>query len=93
MLVEAILLTKRADAFTSDYTPVSIIRQILERESESNEWQDEITLVRLYHREIGVHLLPFLALSLRCSFYQLPHRLSDNQQKVRGRHVRGISLR
>jgi hypothetical protein len=43
MLVEAIRLTKRADAFTSDYTPFSIIRQILEREGEFNEWQDEMT--------------------------------------------------
>ena len=43
MLVEAIRLTKRADAFTSDYTPFSIMRQILEREGEFNEWQDEMT--------------------------------------------------
>lgn len=43
MLVQAIRLTKRADAFTSDYTLFSIIRQILEREGEFNEWQDEMT--------------------------------------------------
>jgi hypothetical protein len=43
VLVEAIRLTKRADAFTSDYTPFSIIRQILEREGEFNECQDEMT--------------------------------------------------
>jgi hypothetical protein len=44
MLVEAIRLTKRADAFTSDYTPFTLIRQILEREGEFNEWQDERTV-------------------------------------------------
>lgn len=43
MLLQAIRLTKRADAFTSDDSPFSIIRQILEREGEYNEWQDERT--------------------------------------------------
>lgn len=44
MLVEAIRLTHRADAFASDYTPFTLIRQILEREGEFNEWQDEMTM-------------------------------------------------
>jgi hypothetical protein len=44
MLVEAIRLTHRADAFTSDYTPFTLIQQILEREGEFNEWQDEMTM-------------------------------------------------
>ena len=44
MLVEAIRLTHRIDAFTSDYTPFTLIHQILEREGEFNEWQDEMTL-------------------------------------------------
>jgi hypothetical protein len=44
MLVEAIRLTRRPDAFTSDYTPLTLIDQILEREGEFNEWQDEMTM-------------------------------------------------
>jgi len=44
MLVEAIRLTRRADAFTGDYTPFTLIQQILEREGEFNEWQDEMTM-------------------------------------------------
>ncbi len=44
MLVEAIRLTHRADAFTSDYTPFTLIQQTLEREGEFNEWQDEMTM-------------------------------------------------
>src|SRR5262249_51673934 len=43
MLLEAIRLTKRADAFTSDYTPFTLIRQLLEKEGEFNDWQDEMT--------------------------------------------------
>jgi hypothetical protein len=44
MLVEAIRLTHRGDAFTGDYTPFALIHQILEREGEFNEWQDEMTM-------------------------------------------------
>jgi hypothetical protein len=44
MLVEAIRLTHRPDAFISDYTPFTLIHQILEREGEFNEWQDEMTM-------------------------------------------------
>jgi Domain of unknown function (DUF4062) len=44
MLVEAIRLTHRIDAFASDYTPFILIGQILEREGEFNEWQDEMTM-------------------------------------------------
>jgi hypothetical protein len=44
MLVEAIRLTQRNDAFTSDFTPFTLIHQILEREGEYNEWQDETTI-------------------------------------------------
>jgi len=44
MLLEAIRLTHRTDAFTSDYTPFTLIQQILEREGEFNEWQDEMTM-------------------------------------------------
>lgn len=44
VLVEAIRLTRRPDAFTSDFTPFTLIQQILEREGEFNEWQDEMTM-------------------------------------------------
>jgi hypothetical protein len=44
MLVEAIRITRRADAFTNDFTPFTLIHQILEREGEFNEWQDEMTM-------------------------------------------------
>jgi hypothetical protein len=44
MLVEAIRLTNQVDAFLSDYTPFTLIRQILEREGEFEEWQDEMTI-------------------------------------------------
>jgi hypothetical protein len=44
ILVEAIRLTRRSDAFSSDFTPFSLIQQILEREGEFNEWQDEMTM-------------------------------------------------
>jgi hypothetical protein len=44
MLVQAIHLTSRADAFTSDFTPFTLIQQILERDGEFNEWQDERTM-------------------------------------------------
>jgi hypothetical protein len=44
MLVQAIRLSHRADAFTGDFTPFTLIEQILEREGEFNEWQDEMTM-------------------------------------------------
>jgi hypothetical protein len=44
VLVEAIHLTERPDAFTADFTPFALIEQILEREGEFNEWQDEMTM-------------------------------------------------
>ncbi len=44
MLVEAVRLSRRADAFSDDFTPFSLIEQILEREGEFNEWQDEMTM-------------------------------------------------
>ena len=44
MLLQAILLTKRSDAFTDGYTPFEIIRQLLERDGEFTEWQDEMTM-------------------------------------------------
>lgn len=44
ILLEAIRLIRRPDAFTSDFTPFALIQQILEREGEFNEWQDEMTM-------------------------------------------------
>jgi len=44
MLVQAIRLNHRSDAFTGDFTPFNLIEQILEREGEFNEWQDEMTM-------------------------------------------------
>ena len=44
MLVQAIRLSGRADAFTGDFTPFALIEQILEREGEFNEWHDEMTM-------------------------------------------------
>ncbi len=44
MLIEAIRLTRRADAFTGEFTPIELIARILEREGEFSEWQDERTL-------------------------------------------------
>jgi Domain of unknown function (DUF4062) len=44
MLVQAIRLTQRADAFTGDFTPFTLIEQILEREGEFTEWDDERTM-------------------------------------------------
>jgi hypothetical protein len=44
MLVQAIQLTRRADAFTDDFTPFTLIEQILERDGEFSEWQDEMTM-------------------------------------------------
>jgi hypothetical protein len=44
MLVQAIRLTHRADAFESDFTPFTLIQQILERDAEFTEWQDEMTI-------------------------------------------------
>ncbi len=44
MLLQAIRLTRRADAFRTDYTPFTMIAQILEMEGEFSEWQDEMTM-------------------------------------------------
>ena len=44
ILVEAIRLSERPDAFTGEFTPFNLIKQILEREGEYNEWQDEMTM-------------------------------------------------
>jgi hypothetical protein len=44
MLVEAIRLIGRPDAFTGDFSPFDLISEILEREGEFNEWQDEMTM-------------------------------------------------
>src|SRR5450631_2633306 len=43
MLVQAIRLTRRDDAFTSDFTPFTLINQILERDGEYSEWRDDDT--------------------------------------------------
>ncbi len=45
MLVQAIRLSQRPDAFVDGYTPYAIIQQILERDGEFNEWQDENTIL------------------------------------------------
>jgi hypothetical protein len=45
MLVQSIRLGRRADAFSSsDFTPFTLIQQILERDVEFNEWLDEMTM-------------------------------------------------
>lgn len=44
MLVQAIRLTHRADAFMGDFTPFILIEQILEREGEFTDWEDERTI-------------------------------------------------
>ncbi|WP_433964440.1 hypothetical protein [Tunturiibacter gelidiferens] len=44
MPLQAIRLTRRADAFTTDYTPFALIKQLLERDGEFNEWQDEMSM-------------------------------------------------
>lgn len=44
MLLQAIRLMTRSDAFTGDYTAFEIIRQLLERDGEFTEWQDESTM-------------------------------------------------
>lgn len=44
MLVQAIRLSRRADAFAGDFTPFTLIEQMLEREGEFNEWEDERTM-------------------------------------------------
>lgn len=41
MLVQAIRLTHREDAFTGDFTPFSLINKILERDGEYSEWRDD----------------------------------------------------
>jgi hypothetical protein len=44
MLLQSIRLSTREDAFSSEFTPFTLIQQILEREGEFNEWQDEATI-------------------------------------------------
>jgi hypothetical protein len=44
MLLQAVRLSERADAFTSEFTPFDLIEQILERDGEFTEWQDENTM-------------------------------------------------
>ncbi|MGA2571209.1 MAG: DUF4062 domain-containing protein [Terracidiphilus sp.] len=41
MLVQAARLAGRDDAFTSDFTPFTLINRILERDGEYGEWRDE----------------------------------------------------
>lgn len=41
MLVQAIRLTRCSDAFTGEFNPFTLIKQILEREGEFNEWPDD----------------------------------------------------
>jgi hypothetical protein len=43
MLVQAIRLANRDDAFTSDFTPFDLIKKIMERDGEFSEWRDEGT--------------------------------------------------
>jgi hypothetical protein len=43
MLVQAIRLARRDDAFTGDFTPFTLIKQILERDGEYSEWRDDDT--------------------------------------------------
>jgi len=43
MLIQAIRLTRREDAFTSDFTPFTLIQQILQRDGEFSEWRDDTT--------------------------------------------------
>lgn len=44
MLLQAIRLMARPDAFTGEYTPFDLIRPLLERDGEFTEWQDETTM-------------------------------------------------
>ena len=44
MLVQAIRLSDSADAFTAEFTPFTLIEQMLEREGEFNDWEDERTM-------------------------------------------------
>lgn len=44
MLVQATRLSDRADAFTAEFTPFTLIEQMLEREGEFNDWEDERTI-------------------------------------------------
>ena len=45
MLVEAIRLTRRATPSQPNLTPSELMAEILEREGQFNEWQDEMTSV------------------------------------------------
>jgi hypothetical protein len=44
MLVQAIRLAQRGDAFDSEFTPFITLKEILEREGEINSWEDENTI-------------------------------------------------
>lgn len=44
MLVQAIRLIRRSDALDRQFTPFKLIENILERDGEFNEWQDEMTM-------------------------------------------------
>ncbi len=44
MLLEAVRLIRRPDALSTSFTPFALISQLLEREGEFNEWQDEKTM-------------------------------------------------
>lgn len=44
MLLQAIRLIQRPDALTGAYTPFELIEQILQRDGEFSEWQDEMMM-------------------------------------------------
>jgi hypothetical protein len=44
ILLQAIRLARRADAVATDFSPFSLVEQLLEREGEFTEWQDERTM-------------------------------------------------
>jgi hypothetical protein len=44
MLLQAIRIAQRPDAFEREYTPFALIEPILEREGEFREWQDDTTI-------------------------------------------------
>ena len=44
MLLQAIRLAKRSDAFDGEFNPFVVIGEILEREGEINSWEDENTI-------------------------------------------------
>jgi Domain of unknown function (DUF4062) len=44
MLLQAVRLAQRPDAFTGKYTPYVIIEEILDREGEFSDWEDETSM-------------------------------------------------